>query len=326
MKFARLIGYGLFAASLVYFARAAWIHASALPAIDWNVAVIAALLCVILLYMGQFVTTGLAWDRWLTAVGEPTRPRRAIILLMLSQFAKYVPGSVAQHIARVALARHYGISGTGTVLTIGLEIGWSLAAGMSVAVIAMTYLGLPLIKGVAVPAPATILLILAVAVLVPSFGIWLSGRNRPALMDRLLGTRQLAHPGPGTVIACFLLYGLNHVICGLILALLATQLFGAAEAHCLQAIGVFAIAWMAGLIVLVSPGGIGVRESVLLAGLTPAYGPGTALGVAIAYRVVTSLGDGLGFLLGYMAERRLARAGVAPARQNPVGGGKAGDA
>jgi uncharacterized membrane protein YbhN (UPF0104 family) len=71
--------------------------------------------------------------------------------------------------------------------------------------------------------------------------------------------------------------------------------------------GVFAIAWVIGFVTLVSPGGIGVREAVLLAGLTPAYGAGTALGVAILYRLVTSLGDGLGFLIGFIAEKRLDR-------------------
>ena len=46
---------------------------------------------------------------------------------------------------------------------------------------------------------------------------------------------------------------------------------------------------------------------MLLAGLTPAYGAGTALGIAILYRLVTSLGDGIGFIVGFVAEKRLAK-------------------
>jgi uncharacterized membrane protein YbhN (UPF0104 family) len=70
---------------------------------------------------------------------------------------------------------------------------------------------------------------------------------------------------------------------------------------------VFAVAWVIGFVTLVSPGGLGVREAVLLAGLTPAYGAGTALGIAILYRLVTSLGDGIGFLAGFLVEKRLNR-------------------
>jgi uncharacterized membrane protein YbhN (UPF0104 family) len=81
--------------------------------------------------------------------------------------------------------------------------------------------------------------------------------------------------------------------------------FGAEEGHALLAIGVFAVAWVAGFVTLVSPGGIGVREAILLAGMTPAYGPGVALAAAMSYRVVTCLGDGLAFLLGLLIERRL---------------------
>ncbi len=50
-----------------------------------------------------------------------------------------------------------------------------------------------------------------------------------------------------------------------------------------------------------------MREAVLLAGLIPAYGAGTALGSAILYRLVTSLGGGIGFVVGFIAEERLAK-------------------
>jgi uncharacterized membrane protein YbhN (UPF0104 family) len=86
---------------------------------------------------------------------------------------------------------------------------------------------------------------------------------------------------------------------------MARQIFGAPEDQLLISTGVFAVAWVIGFVTLISPGGLGVREAVLLAGLTPAYGAGTALGIAILYRLVTSLGDGIGFIAGFIAEKRL---------------------
>jgi uncharacterized membrane protein YbhN (UPF0104 family) len=126
-------------------------------------------------------------------------------------------------------------------------------------------------------------------------------------MDRLLGANRIAHPGLGTLAACFLIYALNMVISGYNLDFLARALFDAPAGHGLQAVGIFSIAWVMAVLALVAPGGVGVREAVLLAGLTPAYGAGTALGVAVVYRVVTLLGDAIGCLLGFLAEQRFSQ-------------------
>jgi uncharacterized membrane protein YbhN (UPF0104 family) len=148
-----------------------------------------------------------------------------------------------------------------------------------------------------------------IALLIPSAAIWLIGVRRPAFLDRWFGPTRIAHPRLRTLAACFTLYCLNFAISGWILDMLAREVFGAAEGQLLIAIGMFAIAWIVAFVTMVSPGGIGVREAVLLAGLTPAYGAGTALGVAVLYRVVTSLGDLIAFIFGFIAERRLRNAG-----------------
>jgi len=44
-------------------------------------------------------------------------------------------------------------------------------------------------------------------------------------------------------------------------------------------------------------------EAVLLAGLTPAHGAG----IAILYRLGTSLGDSIGFVVGFIAEKAAAQ-------------------
>jgi uncharacterized membrane protein YbhN (UPF0104 family) len=141
--------------------------------------------------------------------------------------------------------------------------------------------------------------------LVPSAAIWLIGARRPAFLDRWFGPTRIAHPRLRTLALCFALYCVNFAICGWTLNVLAREVFGAAEDQLLIATGIFAIAWIVGFVTLVSPGGIGVREAVLLAGLAPAYGAGTALGVAVLYRVITSVGDLIAFIVGLIVERRL---------------------
>jgi uncharacterized membrane protein YbhN (UPF0104 family) len=307
MKIARAIGFVLLAVAAIYFIASAWKYASAFPPIEWNGAAAATFVVATFAYMIMYATSGVAWHLWLKAVREPSHPFLALTLLMVSQFAKYVPGSIAHHIARVALGRRHGLSTPGVVVTIGLETSWALTAGVAVAISSLVMAGPALVAGTALPSIPKILTIAAAALLLPSVGIWLMGERRPAFVNRWLGPNQIAHPGLGTMATCLLLYGGNFVISGWILDLLARQLFGAVVSHLLLAVGVYAVAWVVGLVTLVAPGGIGVREAILLAGLTPAYGAGTALGVAVAFRIVSTLGDGLGFLAGFFAEKHLSR-------------------
>jgi len=304
MKVARLLGYAVLIASAVYFFAALSRHANALPAVPWNPSTFAALVGCLGLYLVQVLAAGLAWHFWLRAVREASRPALATSLFAISQFAKYVPGGIAQHIARVALGERHGLSRPGMIVTITLEQSWALVAGVAVAVMVTLLLG-SVPDGISLPSPLTLALLISLALTLPPALIWLGGYRRPPFLDRWLGAWRAAHPRARTVAACFLLYAAGIANSGWTIDLLARHVLGAQEGHVLVAISVSAVAWVAGFVTLVSPGGIGVREAVLLAGLTPAYGPGVALAAAVSYRVVTSLGDGLAFLLGFLLERRL---------------------
>jgi uncharacterized membrane protein YbhN (UPF0104 family) len=55
------------------------------------------------------------------------------------------------------------------------------------------------------------------------------------------------------------------------------------------ALGVFALGYVLGLLALFAPGGVGVREVVLIGLLTPALGAGGAVALTIASRIVLTL-------------------------------------
>jgi hypothetical protein len=67
--------------------------------------------------------------------------------------------------------------------------------------------------------------------------------------------------------------------------LLSTAL-GAAPAAAFSAMGFYVLASVAGFVVLAAPAGLGVREAVLVAGLTPSIGSAPALGAAAFSRVL----------------------------------------
>jgi uncharacterized membrane protein YbhN (UPF0104 family) len=72
-----------------------------------------------------------------------------------------------------------------------------------------------------------------------------------------------------------------------------------------QAIWRFALCWVAGFVVPGAPAGLGVREALFIRLFAPGIGEGVAACVAVAYRIITTLGDLLTFLVAYWVGRSI---------------------
>jgi uncharacterized membrane protein YbhN (UPF0104 family) len=82
----------------------------------------------------------------------------------------------------------------------------------------------------------------------------------------------------------WLLYGVS-------LWLLARGLLPDAGLGLADAIGVFAASYIAGLLFLLAPGGLGVRESVMVLMLSPGVGLANALALAAVSRIGMTVAD-----------------------------------
>jgi hypothetical protein len=92
------------------------------------------------------------------------------------------------------------------------------------------------------------------------------------------------------------------LLLGAIPVALEVAVFGGGGGPYFAIAGVFALAWVAGFITPGAPAGLGVRDAILMTGLTPIFGPGNALGVTVVMRLVTSVGDALAFAVGLLAQ------------------------
>jgi hypothetical protein len=75
----------------------------------------------------------------------------------------------------------------------------------------------------------------------------------------------------------------------------------------IDTVGAFALAMTAGMLAIASPSGLGIREAVLVASLSPFVGVGTALGVALASRLVLTVADVLAAGAAALSARRIGR-------------------
>jgi len=89
----------------------------------------------------------------------------------------------------------------------------------------------------------------------------------------------------------YALYFMFFLIAGLLLVIIVNLFLDININITAKLIVIFSIAWLAGFIIPGAPGGIGVREAVIIFFITPIIGEAQSVAIAIALRFVTLLGD-----------------------------------
>jgi uncharacterized membrane protein YbhN (UPF0104 family) len=192
-----------------------------------------------------------------------------------AQLGKYIPGSVWQYAGRAAVARSYGIPGRAVGFSLPIEFAASAIAAGSMAGFLLGWWGGLIVAAVAIA-------------LILGDGL---ARDRRAARATIHATL--------FYVPVWLLLGASFWLCAR--ALVAASLHDLALYT-----GAFAVAWLAGLLAIYAPGGLGVREAVLVALLASHIGAADALVVAAASRLILIAVD-LGLAGVASAARRRSR-------------------
>jgi uncharacterized membrane protein YbhN (UPF0104 family) len=237
------------------------------------------------LFAAAQLLAALLWAALVRAVAPDSEPHRQVSLWFLSQFGKYVPGNVAGLAIRAlhSGARFESVA-TAFVAEAALHAAASALLGLAVF---SQILGMPRWAAVV---PATLVL-----------AVLLTRRRILALVDGVLKRLRRAPLGD---------LSFGRASSALVAALLCAYWCVAASSFWLLCLGLgsdiawsraaplFALAWCAGFLALPVPAGIGVREAVLVAGLSPVLGSGAALLLAGASRAWSTLLDVATSLVG----------------------------
>ena len=254
------------------------------------------------LYVASYASATLAWQTSLLISGQRVGYAKLAQVLLLSQFAKYLPGNVGHHVGRVVLARRIGLPTDAIIISMAVDMMILLVGAITCSLPA---LGLVLsLLGehgadhgyVLVAALVALAGTLLLATLVPALrrAVMQWGRWVTQLFQR----GQLPLFGRAWLVHCFaFIFGGTtlYIICG--------ALAGSFGVHWLPVVGVYAAAWLLGFVMPGAPAGLGIREVALLVGLAPLYGEPQAIAAAATLRVVTTSGDGIVFLFALMRWR-----------------------
>ena len=299
----RLLGVALTLVSLAFLGWLARSRAAELPQIEWTAPVVGGLAAGTLLYLLGLLLGGLALHLILGAARSSVAPSTAVALLLRTNVGKYLPGNVGHLLGRAVLARELGIPTPTVVASLVFE-----AAAAALAALVMAALGLAADRRLwtdlagELPAPGKLVVGLALltgAALAATFLPRLLARRLPASVRHRSG-----RPGVCALAGATGLYGLNFCLYGgTAVLVIASGLTGAAGevdfATWLRYAAALALAWVVGFLTPGSPGGLGVREAVLVVLLAPTLEAAPALVLALVLRLVTVVGDGLGLVLSF---------------------------
>lgn len=250
------------------------------------------------LYCIGFVTSSVCWYFILTMLGARPVLLRVFAVYLVSQFAKYLPGNVGQFASRIALANETNAGAAQAGISLVVESGWVVVTAVVIAVFTLLGAGQAYVEklgafGVSGPMLA---LVATIGLLAPLVVVWASVRFRLAGLSAAAGGQ--AVPGLKAALFCFPAYGVNFILYGLIINLMASGVLDATESQIWLLTGIMAVAWVAGYVTPGAPAGLGVREAILGAALAPLYGADGAIVLTVMLRIIASIGDLCGFLFG----------------------------
>jgi uncharacterized membrane protein YbhN (UPF0104 family) len=300
----KILSYLVVLASVGYFAYVLKQSATQIPDIDWDHVSISSFLFSCLGTVYTIVATGVMWKLLLDDHGDKTSTAKVVQVLAISQIGKYLPGNVGQFIGRVGLGKDAGITVGASAGTILVETLWNLAICTGLALSAVVFYietnqGSPLLD---LDLHHLSLAFLALVV-APWVAIHVLNRFFPRLSRKLSAGHLMAQPSARSALAAVLIYATNFLVLGSMVHLHSHGIFEVHDVDGTAIVLLFSAAWIVGYVMPGAPGGLGVREAMIVLLLTPIVGPGVAIGLSVTTRLASVIGDGIAFGLGLLSKR-----------------------
>ena len=230
-----------------------------------------------------------SWRRMLRGWDQRLSYPNAARAWTLANLGRYIPGKVWSVAGLVVLAEQAGVRRSAAAVSAFAMQAVVLGTGVVLVAIATPHAASPVLLGAAVLASLALIGVLA----------W---RRTAEWLGTLADSKTPLPPLPlSAILLSSGLMLLSWATFGVSFWMLIRGLISTAGVPLAAAMGMFALGYVMGLVALIAPGGLGVRDLALVGFLTPFVGSGGALAVSLASRVqltITEAGAaGVGLLL-----------------------------
>ncbi len=252
----------------------------------------------LLLLLGSYT-----WELILEFISGDKIPTKVILpIFTQSNIAKYFPGNVLQYVSRNFLGKKLGWkhSDIGLSSLVEIVLGIGIFAIVLVLMLWANFITIPRdLQWRLTSAKSAILIIAGGIVCLIAVAMSFFWKKETFVQKaKLFISKDFVF----LFAKVFALYCIVFVGSGLILAVILYSIctIDFALRDYVLIISVFTFSAFAGYIVPGAPGGIGVRESILVLMLSPAYGEANTLMASIIHRLVSVGADLLAFALGWV--------------------------
>jgi uncharacterized membrane protein YbhN (UPF0104 family) len=241
------------------------------------------------------------WQRLIVAAGEKLPLPVAVQIWLLANLGKYIPGKIWSLVGMGVLAQRAGVR---SAVAVGSSVVMQLLALATGSAVAIGLLGTAVVDDqvyggwVASASVGGLALLSTLLITSPRLMAWLGQRiGRPDALRSIPLRQVMAATVPN------LLAWLGY---GLALVWVAKGTLPGVSLGWVIATGAFAASYLAGYLFVLAPGGLGVREAVLVLVLQDSIGSGNALALAFASRGTLTINE-LGAALPLLLSRRTSR-------------------
>ncbi|MBR6443053.1 MAG: hypothetical protein IKS46_05150 [Clostridia bacterium] len=242
-----------------------------------------------------------AWTQWLSFFSRtPFEKRDARQVFLRANIGKYIPGNVMHFVQRNLFATDMGISQLQLAMSSVFEVMSYVAVALMVASLtAWDSMQTVLARYFGDRLPVLGIAAACVAVAIAAVLVILRKKIRTALAG-YSGKQFLK-----TLLKVVVLQLVTLLLLAAVMVLLVWYAQGTLTPGIAgTVISTYVIAWVLGYIVPGASGGIGIREMALLLLLGPLLGEGLVLSLAMIHRLITIIGDFLGYLIVILQKRK----------------------
>jgi hypothetical protein len=250
----------------------------------------------VLIYSSGIYILANCWRVILTVIARKELNRQSVNSIFIkANIFKYLPGNIMQFVGRNLLGSELNIPQRAIALSSLFEIA---AIGMVSFILALLTGWRALFELIGANTKLPLIITLTVIIIIAAATTVIILRERVRVYLNLAAGKAILKCAVGYTLFFFLLF----------LAFSAFLWLELPEFHGLLKIAsAVIISWLAGFVVIGAPGGIGVREAVLLFVLGEEYGEGVILYTSILQRFSMMLGDVVIYLIVVLWQKRVKR-------------------
>jgi len=275
-----VLSVAVLAAAIFFIANAVARDWSAVQEFEWKLNFGLLTASVLVGCSAGFVTIKVM-QRIMKAFGGRVPFSRFAFFAMLSNFGKYIPGKVAQIASILILLKREGIP---RLMTLATMVVFEIMLIMVPIIVGIVLVGPEVVREFALNVPFWVFGIIAligILFTLPPVMQFLA-KKLLAIFKRESVEYDLSYRDWAVAIAAmffaWILYSISF-------ALLVAGLVDIPAGSCMLVAGAFSLAYTIGLLVIVTPGGLGVREGILLLILATVFPSGVAGLIATAARL-----------------------------------------